>query len=356
MNSILLTGGCGFIGSHTCICLLEKGYNIIIVDSNVNSSPNSLDAIKKIFFLKEIDIENKLTFYKGDIRDHKFLRDVFKSAIDCNRPINSVVHFAGLKSVKESVIHPILYWENNLIGSINLFRIMEEFKCKNIVFSSSATVYGINNLDLLEENMQLKPANPYGETKLAIEKVLENLFHSKKREWRIANLRYFNPIGAHSSGLLGENPLNVPDNLFPFICKVASGNLEKLSIFGNDWETKDGTCIRDFIHVMDLAEAHSAALDFIFQEDPKFINLNIGTGLGTSVLKLLKTFIKVNKCDVPFKFCQRREGDVPILIANNKLALSKLTWKPTRNIVDMCKDGWNWQKLNPNGLDNKEFS
>ena len=349
MESILITGGCGYIGSHTSLTFLQNNYKIIILDSNINSSSFVIDQLKKLGIKENFDFEEKITFYKGDIRDKSLVRKIFADANNNNEVIRSVIHFAGLKSVAESVINPILYWDNNFIGALNLFSVMEEYKCRSIVFSSSATIYGKNNGELLNENYFLLPSNPYGETKLSIEKLLSNLFVSSKKEWRIANLRYFNPIGAHPSGMIGENPIQIPNNLFPYICKVAAGKLNKLNIFGSDWPTRDGTCIRDYIHVMDLAEAHYSAFNFLNNKDPQIINLNIGTGLGTSVLELVNIFMKINNCDVPYVFEKRRHGDVPFLIANNKLAISKLNWTPKKSLSEMCKDGWEWQKRNPYG-------
>ena len=352
MKTILVTGGCGFIGSHTCLTLLQNNYKVIIIDSNHNSSPFVIERILKIGKLEKKDFLENLKFYKGDIRDKNLLKKVFSDVHNGGEYISSVIHFAGLKSVEESVINPLLYWNNNLIGSLTLFSVMEEYQCRSIVFSSSATIYEKNDGQLLNENFDLMPANPYGETKLTIEKVLSNLFQSFKK-WNIANLRYFNPIGAHPSGLIGENPLNVPNNLFPYICKVASGEYPVLKIFGNDWPTRDGTCIRDYIHVMDLAEAHYKAILFLENNRNQLINLNIGTGKGSTVMELVNTFMKVNKCNIPFTFESRRNGDITSLVADNKLVKDKLKWLPQRNISEMCRDGWNWQKNNPKGFNCK---
>lgn len=349
MKNILVTGGTGFIGSHTCISLLKQGYNITIVDSNINSSYKSLQKIIEIGKIEGMDFCDNLLFLKGDIRDKKFLDNVFFDANRKNRRINAVIHFAGLKAVHESISDPIEYWDNNVNGSLNLFRIMDKYNCKDIVFSSSATVYGNIESDLIKEDAKLSPANPYGNTKLAVEMILNDIFNITKSRWNIAILRYFNPIGAHQSGLIGESPLNKPNNLFPYICKVAAGGLKKLSIYGNDWNTIDGTCIRDFIHVMDLADAHVAALKYLFDNKSQIIILNIGTGKGTSVLELVNLFMEVNECNLPIFFTERRAGDVKRLVADNNLALKKLNWFPKRDLKNMCKDGWNWQKRNPNG-------
>ncbi len=349
MKSILVTGGSGFIGSHTCIDLIVNGFKLYVVDSNINSSPFVMLRIKKILDKSNISFDDVLSFNKGDIRDEKFIKMVFQRAIQDGNPIEAVIHFAGLKSVSESVRDPMLYWENNVLGSFNLFNVMRQFNCFIIVFSSSATVYGNIKSGIINEDFNLLPENPYGQTKVAIECMLEALFNSEKDMWRIANLRYFNPIGAHYSALIGESSIDVPSNLFPHICGVAQAKYKKLRIFGNNWPTNDGTCIRDYIHVMDLAEAHTKTLLFLIRNKPQYINLNIGTGIGTSVLELVEKFKKVNKCDVPYEFYERRLGDVPILVANNEKAISKLDWFPKRNLEDMCKDGWRWQHQNPNG-------
>ena len=350
MKNLLITGGCGFIGSHTCLSLLERNFNVIVIDSNINSNDIVLKKIIDIGFLENKKYAKQLKFIKGDIRDFSLLDSIFSNAILNKKPVEGVIHFAGLKAVEESVKNPLLYWDNNLCGSINLFKVMQKYNCKNIVFSSSATLYGNSIKKLISENEKLNPCNTYGKTKLAIENILNELFVSSEEKWKIANLRYFNPIGAHSSGLIGENPSNIPNNLFPYICRVASGNLSQLQIFGKDWDTHDGTCIRDFIHVMDLADAHIAAINYLFDNDPEILNLNIGTGIGTSVLELVNTFIKVNEIDIPYVFTNRRKGDVKMVVADNRLAIKKLNWSSKRNLQDMCIDGWKWQKNNPNGF------
>ena len=349
-KNILVTGGNGFIGSHICISLIEHNFKLTIIDSNINSSQKVFERIKIILKDKVFNIQNYLTFKKGDIRDHEFLNEVFLEAINEKNPIEAVIHCAGLKSVRESVFDPLDYWENNVFGSINLFKVMKRFGCKTIAFSSSATVYGSPEFVPIEENFILRPNNPYGMTKASIEKILEDIYRSSNNSWRIINLRYFNPIGAHKSGLLGEATLKKPNNLFPIICKVAQGQYKSLRIYGNDWDTHDGTAIRDYIHVMDLAEAHTYALSYLFKSDPLILNLNIGTGFGTSVLDLIRKFEEVNKCNIPYVFCKRREGDVPALVAKNQKAISILNWQPIRNLEDMCLDGWRWQKNNTFGF------
>ncbi len=350
MKSILITGGTGFIGSHTSLLLLEKGYCVNIIDSNINSSEVVLKKILEIRKEKNsINSDINLNFFKGDIRDKTLLKKIFYEAKQKKRPIEAVIHFAGLKSVEESVQDPLRYWETNVYGSVCLFNVMKENKCKTLVFSSSATVYGVPDLIPIKESSIIKPLNPYGHTKAAIESILENIYKSRKAEWKIVNLRYFNPIGAHESGLLGEDPKNIPNNLFPYICRVASRRYKNLKIFGNDWPTFDGTGVRDYIHVMDLAEAHISALEYLLKSNSNFLNLNIGTAKGTSVLQLVEEFKKINKVDIPYEFWNRRSGDVPEVIADNSLALKILDWKPKKNLEDMCRDGWKWQSLNPSG-------
>ena len=348
MKTILVTGGTGFIGSHTCVTMIENGFKVIIVDSNINSSPKVITKIKQIFKEEELH-KDQIIFEKGDIRDEIFLKDVFQNAIKRNNPIEAVIHFAGLKSVEESVSEPLRYWEYNVFGSICLFKVMQSFACKTIVFSSSATVYGDTKENPISESSFINPKNPYGKTKATVENILESIFKSSNQTWRIINLRYFNPIGAHESGKIGENPLNKPNNLFPLICRVAKGEYKKLNIYGNNWPTKDGTCIRDYIHIMDLAEAHFFAIKYLLEIDFQFLNLNVGTGIGTSVLEIIETFKATNNCKVPFLNSSKRPGDVPILVAKNELAISSLNWKPKRNIEAMCRDGWEWHKNNPNG-------
>lgn len=349
MKSILVTGGTGFIGSHTSLNLLENGYRVIILDSFHNSSHVVIDRIKEILKDKISDVQDKLIIQKGDIRNEDSLKKVFEFAKKYSYEIDAVIHFAGVKAVGESVQNPLLYWDVNVKGSISLLKVMQEYGCKTIVFSSSATIYGEGPLHPLSESAKIMPKNPYGDTKATVELLLENIYLSSKDSWRIASLRYFNPIGAHPSGLLGEDPLDTPNNLFPYICKVATGEYKELEIYGNDWQTQDGTGVRDYIHVMDLAEAHNSALNFLLKEKPKFIKLNIGTGKGTSVLQLLKTFQKVNNCKIPYVFVNRREGDAPFVIAKNDLAISLLNWMPQRSLEEMCIDGWRWQNNNPKG-------
>jgi len=350
MKSIFVTGGAGFIGSHTCLLLLEKGYKIFILDSLVNSSKKSIDRIILILEGKGINTKGRIFFIEGDIKNTIDIEKVFQLSIKCKSKIEFVMHFAGLKSVFDSVINPLDYWDNNVNGTIKLLKIMEKYDCTNIVFSSSATVYKAKTNSQLIETDICEPVNPYGNTKLIIEKLLKDTYSSNPNKWRIASLRYFNPVGAHQSGLIGEDPLDKPNNIYPRITRVAIGRLDSIKIFGSDWPTKDGTCIRDYIHVMDVAEGHLLALNYLFSEDPQFITLNLGTGIGISVLEFIRVFEKVNNVKIPFIFDKRRLGDNAIVVADNSLSKRILNWIPKRNIEDICRDGWNWQLKNPNGF------
>ena len=348
MNSILVTGGCGYIGSHTVLTLLEKGYFVYIIDSHVTSSPAVINNLKKIIFKKNKKLIENFKYFRDDLREKNVIEKIFIYAEANNNPIDAVIHLAGLKAVNESIIDPLLYWDFNLVGTINLLKVMQKYFCKNLIFSSSATIYSYSD-DLIKEDFTIKPINPYGKTKSYIESLLDDLYKSSSGEWKIVNLRYFNPIGAHYSGCLGEHPIGTPNNVFPLILLVASRKLKELKIFGNNWDTRDGTCIRDYIHVVDLANAHLAALEYLMKSKSQIINLNIGTGKGTSVLELINVFKEVNKIEVPYSFTSKRKGDQKYVVADNKKALSTLNWKPSRNIEDMCRDGWKWQILNPNG-------
>ena len=350
MSRVLVTGGGGFIGSHVCVSLLEKNFEIVVIDSFINSNQKSLSKVYEI-----CKSENKevlpIKILRCDIREKEELDNLFKRSAKEGNPIEAVFHFAGLKSVRESILNPLDYWEVNVGGTINLLRIMDKYDCRNMIFSSSATIYEFSKNGLLHEGSKIKPINPYGKTKLTIENLLNDLYLTNPDNWRIANLRYFNPIGAHPSGLIGEEPKGIPDNIFPYICKVAAGILKELTIYGDDWQTKDGTGIRDYIHVMDLAEGHIAALDFLLKNEAQIINLNLGTGEGTSVFELINTFQKVNNISVPYKISIRRKGDLAYVVAKNSYAIECLNWAPKKSLSEMCKDGWRWQKLNPNGYE-----
>ena len=346
---ILVTGGAGFIGSHTCLLLLEKGYEVVVIDSYVNSKKKAIQRVIDILKSNNKINDFNIKAFNGDIRDENILEKIFSESQQIGKPFDAVIHFAGLKAVTDSVSNPLHYWDVNFNGSTNLLRVMNKYNCRTIVFSSSATIYGISNDKPLKENTHIDPINPYGKTKAAIEQLLNDIYNSNPSEWRVVNLRYFNPIGAHFSGRIGESPNGIPNNIFPIITQVASGSLDKLTIFGDNWPTKDGTAIRDYVHVLDLAEGHISALNYLVKSTNKIIDLNIGTGLGTSVLELVRTFERVNNVEIPLEFSTRRLGDCCTVIANNSKALSCLGWRAKRSLEEMCKDGWKWQLLNPKG-------
>lgn len=333
--SILVTGGAGYIGSHTVVELIKLGKEVVIVDNLSNSSILVLDRIEEI-------TGKRPTFYELDVADKAALRSVFEK-----ESIEAAIHFAGYKAVGESVEKPIMYYENNIMSTLALVEVMAEFGVKKIVFSSSATVYGLNNPSPLVENMPTSATNPYGYTKVMLEQILRDLEVSDK-EWSVALLRYFNPIGAHESGLIGEDPAGIPNNLMPFIAQVAVGKRAELSVFGNDYDTVDGTGVRDYIHVVDLALGHIKALEKI-SDTTGVYTYNLGSGQGTSVLELVQAFEKVNGVKVPYKIVDRRPGDVATCYANADKALAELNWKTEKTIEDMCRDTWNWQSKNPNG-------
>ena len=347
MKNILVTGGAGYIGSHMCLRLLEKGYNVFVIDSLGNGSLEALERIK--VYYKKLNKKNKLHFFKVNLKIYLEIFKAFEILDSKGINIDAVLHFAGHKSVFKSIENPIEYWDNNVAGTLNLLRILDNYNCKAFIFSSSATVYGIHQKSPISEDSDTKPLNPYGETKLAVEKILKSFFISSSSKTSIASLRYFNPIGAHESSIIGEDPKGVPDNLFPYICKVANGELENLNVFGSDWPTEDGTCIRDFIHIMDLVDGHIKTLEYLSSNKPCSITLNLGTGKGTSVLDLIKSFEKVNKIKLSYSFEKRRNGDVPVIYADPLLAEELIGWKAKKSINDMCLDGWNWNKMNPKG-------
>lgn len=333
--SILTTGGAGYIGSHTCIELLKAGYDVVVVDNLDNSSEKSIERVEKI-------TGKKIKFYKNDVRDREAMRKIFSE-----NNIEAVIHFAGLKAVGESVAKPIEYYDNNLISTLVLLEVMREFGCKKIVFSSSATVYGVAKEMPLIENMPLGAINPYGRTKYFIEEMLRDVYVSDNT-WSIALLRYFNPIGAHESGTIGEDPKGIPNNLMPYIAQVAVGRLEKLHVFGNDYNTVDGTGVRDYIHVVDLADGHVKAVDWALQ-NKGCEAINLGTGNGISVLQLKDAFEKASGVTIPFVIDPRRPGDPDEVYANPQKAKELLGWQAKRDVDDMCRDSWNWQSNNPNG-------
>ena len=342
MRTILTTGGLGFVGSHTCIELLDAGYNVLIIDSLSNSYISTLNNIKKILLLKNDTNKGRVYFREGDLRDKKWLDNIFNEFKIMSNEIYAVIHFAGLKAVEESVKDPLKYWDSNLNITLSLLWVMKKYNCYKLVFSSSATIYGIEGEEKIKEDFLKRPINPYGNTKLTIEKILSDLYKSNPNLWKISILRYFNPAGSHESGLIGEEPRCTPKNLCPLIVKTGLKEKSHLCIFGRDWPTPDGTCIRDFIHITDLAKAHLASLNFLIDNKPNITKFNIGTGKGYSVLEVVKTFMKVNNLDIPYIFEERRKGDNYYAVANNLLALSYLEWKPVKNLEDICRDSWNF--------------
>ena len=327
--SVLVTGGAGYIGSHTVVELLNEGENVIVVDNFVNSKPEALDAIKKI-------TKKDFKFYELDLREKEKLTKVFEE----NKDITSVIHFAGLKAVGESVQKPIEYYDNNIYGTLVLLEVMKEHNVKKIIFSSSATVYGKPKTVPIKEDFPLSATNPYGRTKLMIEEILEDVYVSDNT-WSIILLRYFNPIGAHESGLIGENPNGIPNNLMPYITQVALGKLDHLNVFGNDYQTHDGTGVRDYIHVVDLAKGHLKAL----KRADKMTGVeayNLGTGNGYSVLDIVKNFEKVTGQKVKYEIAPRRPGDIDVCYADPSKAKEMLNWEAERDLAQMCKDSWNF--------------
>jgi UDP-glucose 4-epimerase len=333
--AILVTGGAGYIGSHTVVELLNANFELIVIDNFSNSKPESLKRIKEL-------TDKDFKFYKVDLLDELNLEKIF-----IENEVDAVIHFAGLKAVGESVSIPLHYYHNNITGTINLCNLMNKYKVKNLVFSSSATVYGLPERVPISEDFPLSATNPYGRTKLMIEEILKDLYISDE-EWSIGILRYFNPIGAHQSGRIGEDPSNIPNNLMPYITQVAVGKLDELNVFGNDYPTIDGTGVRDYIHVVDLAKGHLKALEKIL--NTKGVNeYNLGTGTGYSVLEIVRAFEKATSIKLPYKFIERRPGDVAICYANPEKAKSELNWTAEKGIEEMCLDSWRWQKQNPNG-------
>ena len=329
MRNILVTGGTGYIGSHTVVELLNNEHNVIIVDNLSNSKKEVLKRIEKITGKKPI-------FYKADIRDKKALEYIFQ-----NHQIDAIIHFAGLKAVGESVEKPIEYYHNNVYGSLVLFEVMKKFNVKKIVFSSSSTVYGYSTNVPFKENEPTSATNPYGRTKLIIEEILKDIYVSDN-DWSIVLLRYFNPVGAHKSGLIGEDPNGIPNNLFPYVSKVALGIYEKVNVFGNDYPTKDGTGVRDYIHVVDLAKGHLKALDKISHKKGVH-TYNLGTGRGYSVLEIVRAFENASDAHIPYKIVARRPGDIAVCYADSALAKKELGWEAEKGILDMCADSWKWQ-------------
>lgn len=334
--AVLVTGGAGYIGSHTCVELMNAAIDVVIVDNFYNCKKSSIDRIKAL-------VGRDFPYYECDIRDREGLDKIFKT-----EKIDSVIHFAGLKAVGESVQKPLEYFDNNITGTLVLLDVMRKNGCKKIVFSSSATVYGTKNISPLTEDMEIGGVtNPYGRTKYMIECILQDLYVSDK-DWSICLLRYFNPIGAHKSGTMGEAPNGIPNNLMPYITQVAIGKRDHLSVFGNDYDTPDGTCVRDYIHVVDLALGHVKAVQKVEGEKGVFI-YNLGTGKGYSVLDVVNAFKKASGIDIKYEIVARRAGDLAVCYSDPSKAYKELGWKAERDIEEMCEDSWRWQKQNPNG-------
>ena len=333
--SILVTGGAGYIGSHTCIQLIEAGYDIVVLDNLSNAKPEAMRRVEKL-------AGKPVRFYRTDMRDTDGMREIFKK-----EQIDSVIHFAGLKAVGESVAKPLEYYENNITGTLSLCTVMREAGVKKIIFSSSATVYGDPAEIPISENCPKgAPTNPYGWTKSMLEQILTDL-HTADPEWSVILLRYFNPIGAHASGMIGEDPRGIPNNLLPYIAQVAVGKLPHLNVFGNDYPTHDGTGVRDYIHVCDLAAGHVKAVEHL--KDSGVSIFNLGTGNGYSVLDVVKAFEKASGRPIPYEIAPRRPGDIATCYCNPEKALRVLGWKAQFGIEDMCRDSWNWQRQNPDG-------
>jgi UDP-glucose 4-epimerase len=332
---VLVTGGAGYIGSHTAVLLIEAGYEIIVFDNFCNASKESIRRVETI-------VNQEIELIEGDIRNRVDLEQVFEK-----NKIDSVIHFAGLKAVGESVEIPLKYYDNNVYGTILLCEVMAKYGCKSIIFSSSATVYGDPYTTPITEDFPLSVTNPYGRSKLIVEEILRDLYVSDN-EWKIVLLRYFNPVGAHVSGTIGEDPTGIPNNLMPFIAQTAVGKREYLSVFGNDYDTKDGTGVRDYIHVVDLAQGHLQALERISQFN-KVMTINLGTGSGYSVLEMIKAFEKASGKKIPYRITERRAGDIATCYADPSYAKEVLGWEAIRGVDEMCRDAWRWQSKNPLG-------
>ena len=344
---VLLTGGAGFIGSHIALLLLERGYDVLILDSFANSSSNVIERIEN--FLDNKALKYKLRVINGDIRDKKILERIFSKCVKENKPIEVVIHLAGVKSVCESLTNPLYYWDVNVSGTLNLLLTMKEHQCYSLVFSSSATIYGLSDYVPILEEQKISPITPYGQTKVAVENLFYDLYKSNVNLWKICSLRYFNPVGAHPSGQIGEDPRGIPNNLFPFITQVAIGRQKILSIYGDDWETKDGSGIRDYIHIIDLAEGHLASIDYLNTSESCLEFINLGSGKGYSVFQIIRQFELSTGCRIPFSIESRRDGDVAVSYADISKAKRLLSWTPKRSLEQICLDGWNWQMKNPNG-------
>jgi UDP-glucose 4-epimerase len=338
MMEVLVTGGAGYIGSHACVELLQAGYQVVVVDNLCNSSEEAIKRVEEI-------TGKKLKFYKEDLCNQNALEDIFQ-----DNNIEAVMHFAGLKAVGESVAIPLKYYSNNILSTLTLCEVMKKFNVKNLVFSSSATVYGNPISFPIKEGFALSATNPYGRTKLMIEEILRDLYAADKN-LNIAILRYFNPVGAHHTGLIGEDPNGIPNNLVPFITQVAVGKLKKLNVYGNDYDTPDGTGVRDYIHVVDLVIGHLKALEKL-KTNPGLVTYNLGTGKGYSVLEMIEAFRKISGREIPYEIVDRRPGDIAVCYADTSLVQEQLGFHAEKGLLEMCEDSWRWQTNNPNGYKN----
>jgi len=336
---ILVTGGAGYIGSHTCVLLIEAGHEVIIFDNFSNASNESIRRVEHI-------VQQEIMYVEGDIRSREDLSNVFES-----HQIDAVIHFAGLKAVGESVEKPLAYYDNNVTGTVTLCEVMQRYGCKSIVFSSSATVYGNPHTSPIKEDFPLFATNPYGKSKLFIEEILRDLYTADDT-WKVVLLRYFNPVGAHVSGTIGEDPVGIPNNLMPFIAQTAAGMRKKLSVFGNDYATHDGTGVRDYIHVVDLAQGHLKAIEKL-QDFNEVMTINLGTGRGYSVLDVVEAFKKASGTSIPYSIEPRRAGDIDKCFADSSYAKEVLGWEATKDLAQMCEDSWRWQSKNPKGYKNE---
>ena len=352
MANLLITGGAGFIGSHTCLALLQEGHHLVVLDNFANSGPEALRRVAELAGLEGWNetgegfwstADQRVILRRGDVRSRRDLDPLFASG-----SIDGVLHFAGLKAVAESIQQPLHYWDVNVNGTVSLLQAMEAGNCRTVVFSSSATLYGHPERVPIPEEAPIRPINPYGQTKAAVEQLLADVAGSHP-DWRIARLRYFNPVGAHPSGRIGEDPQGTPSNIFPLISQVAMGHRPGLEVFGSDWPTSDGTGVRDYIHVMDLAEGHGATLGLLLAEPPQLLTLDLGSGQGHSVLDLVNAFSTASDRSIPVRISARRPGDSAMSIADPGAAERRMGWRTRRSLAEICRDGWAWQRANPRG-------
>ena len=349
MYTILVTGGLGFVGSHTCAALIEEGYKIIIIDSLINSYKNILNNLLKL--KKKLNSSSHISFFNIDINNKDQLQELFINEINKGNKIGAIFHFAGLKSVSESFDNSYQYWITNVGGTLNIIEMMKRFDCNYLVFSSSASVYDHKIKTKLVENNPTKPNSPYGRTKLSIEILLKDLSISFPKKFKIACLRYFNPVGAHQSYLIGELPKSNKNNLFPNLCRATFGQISYLDVYGNDWDTLDGSCLRDFVHILDIARGHIDVFNYLIKSNQGFLILNLGSGKGYSILEVIDTFEKINKCNIPIQFLPKRIGDVQSLIADISHAKKVIGWFPKFGLTEMCLDSFSWYKA----VINKKF-